>query len=213
MFYVPLRNQPLIRSTLPTSWGFLPQPKPGDKKVSNPIPTVGVKSSWVANFEFVGSIDNSPYLCIPTAIKWRKDHGGEKAIMQYSQNLAKEAAKRTAEIFGTDYIDNSTGTLTNCCLTNTILPLDFTAVTGIAAKAGISEEDVGILVNTWMRQVLISEYDTFIALLFYNGQWYARWSGQIYLELKDFEWAAKVLKEICARAMQGEFAKLESKLS
>jgi hypothetical protein len=132
--------------------------------------------------------------------------------MQYSQKLAKEAAKRTAEIFGTDYLDNSTGTMTNCCLTNTRLPLNFAAVAELAAKAGLPKEDVGSVVNTWMRQVLVSEYDTFICTLFYNGQWYARWSGQIYLELKDFEWAAEVLKEICVRAMRGEFAKLDSKL-
>lgn len=212
MFYVPLRNQPIIRSTLPTSWGFLPQPKPGDKKMNSPIPAVGVKSPWVANFEFVGSIDNSPYLCIPTAIKWREDHGGEKAIRQYNQKLAKDAAKRTAEILGTDYIDNSTGTLTNCCLTNTRLPLDFTDVAGVGVKAGIAKEEVGSVVNTWMRQILLTDYDTFIATMFYNGKWYARWSGQVYLELEDFEWAATILKEVCARVVRGEFANAKSKL-
>jgi selenocysteine lyase/cysteine desulfurase len=164
------------------------------------------------NFEFVGTIDNSPYLCIPAAIKWREDIGGEKAIREYNQKLAKEAAERTAEILGTDYIDNSTGTLTNCCLTNTRLPLDLAEVEAVGAKAGIAKDDVGAAVNTWMRQVVLTDYNTFIALMFYNGKWYARWSGQVYLELEDFEWAASILKEVCARVMRGEFASTKSKL-
>jgi len=157
------------------------------------------------NFEFVGSIDNSPYLCIPAAIKWRESIGGEKAIRQYNTKLAQDAGKRTAEILGTDYIDNSTGTLTDCCLTNTRLPLDFTEVAGVGAKGGIAQEDVGSAVNTWMRQVMLTDYDTFVPFMFYNGQWYARWSGQVYLELEDFEWAATSVKEVCARVLRGEF--------
>jgi selenocysteine lyase/cysteine desulfurase len=204
---VPVRNQPLIRSTLPTSHGFLPRPVPGEeKKINNPIPVIGAKSPWVANFEFVGTIDNSPYLCIPEALKWRASIGGEKAIIQYNQQLAKAAAKRTAEILGTDYMDNSTGTLTNCCLSNTRIPLDLKEVEAVAAKVGVPKEDVGPLVNSWMRQVFLKDYDTFICTIFYHGKWYARWSGQVYLELADFEWAANALKEVCARVLRGEFA-------
>jgi hypothetical protein len=173
----------------------------------NPIPAVGVKSPWITNFEFVGTIDNSPYLCIPSAIAYRESIGGEKAIMEYCTQLAKDAAKRTAEIFETEVLDNKTGTLTNCCLSNVRLPLDYRAVVGIAVKAGMAEEDVAYAVKIWMQKTIVDEYDTFTVVLFYAGSWWTRWSGQVYLELADFEWGAGVLKKVCERVMKGEFVK------
>lgn len=154
----------------------------------------------------MGTIDNSPYLCIPAAIKYRESIGGEKAIRGYCHQLAKKAAYRTAEMLGTEVLDNSTGSLTKCCLSNTRLPLRFEHVEKIARKAGMDTEDVGIEVRNWMSKVLIEEYDTFMALLFYGGAWWVRWSAQVYLELSDFEWAAGVLKELCGRVEKGEFA-------
>ncbi|KAK0621975.1 pyridoxal phosphate-dependent transferase [Bombardia bombarda] len=75
VFYVPVRNQHLITTTLPTSWGYqsgkvsvLPPPAPG-------------KSAFVSSFEFVGTLDNSPYLCVKDAIRWREEVlGGEERI-------------------------------------------------------------------------------------------------------------------------------------
>lgn len=211
VFYVPVRNQHLIRSTLPTSHGFIPKPKPG-VKITTLLPVVGVKSAWVQNFEFVGTIDNSPYLCIPAAIEWRKSIGGETAILEYTQGLAKAAAKRGAEILGTEVLDNNTQTMTECCLSNTRLPLKYEDVEALAITAGIAKEDVGITVRNWMSKLILEEYNTFLALLFYGGNWWVRWSGQVYLELSDFEWAASALKKVCERASKGDFAKVESKL-
>jgi selenocysteine lyase/cysteine desulfurase len=172
-----------------------------------------VKSAWVANFEFVGTIDNSPYLCIPAALKWRESVcGGEKAILQYCHQLAKDAAKRTAEMLGTEVMENSTGTLTDCCLSNVRLPLKFEEVANIAAKAGIEEDEVGVLVRNWISKTLVEEYDTFMAVMFYGGGWWVRWSAQVYLELDDFEWGAEKLKELCGKVMKGEFMVLGSKL-
>lgn len=204
VFYVPLRNQPLLRSSLPTSWGFTPKPKPGIKP-SNPLPTIGNKSAWITNFEFVGTIDNSPYLCIPKAIEWRESIGGEKAILKYCHKLAKDAAKRTAEILGTEVMDNKTETLTNCCLSNVRLPLEYEKVAAVAVKGGVEKDGVGALVRGWMSRTLIDDYDTHMMLYFYNGVWWVRWSAQVYLDLGDFEWGAKTLKELSERVKNGEF--------
>ncbi|KAF2010394.1 PLP-dependent transferase [Aaosphaeria arxii CBS 175.79] len=211
VFYVPVRNQHLIRSTLPTSHGFIPQLKPG-VKIRTPLPVVGVKSLWVSNFQFVGTIDSAPYLCVPESIKYRESIGGEKAIIDYCHNLAKTAAARTAEILGTEVMDNSTRTITDCCLTNVRLPLSLAELEPIAVKAGIEKDDVAGVATAWMHTAFIEDYETFLALIFYNGNWWVRLSAQVYLGLEDFEWAAQKLKEVIERVKKGEFIPSGSKL-
>jgi hypothetical protein len=36
---------------------------------------------------------------------------------------------------------------------------------------------------------------------------WVRLSGQIYLEVRDFEWVGERLKELCGRVKKGEFRK------
>ncbi|KAF2187883.1 PLP-dependent transferase [Zopfia rhizophila CBS 207.26] len=210
IFYVPLRNQHLLRSTLPTSHGFTPFPKPG-VKYHNPLPA-STKSAYVINFEFVGTIDNAPYLCIPEAIKFRESIGGEETIQSYCHQLAKDAAKRAAEILGTEVLENSTGTLTNCCLSNVKLPLSLDEIQSIALKAGIDQDSVGTVVRDWMSRAVIDGFGTFMAFMFYGDAWWVRLSAQVYLEIEDFEWAAQTLKQLCGRVADGEFAAVRSQL-
>jgi selenocysteine lyase/cysteine desulfurase len=173
--------------------------RPGVAVINNPLPP-STKTPYITNFEFVGTIDNAPYLCIPTALRFRESLGGEAAIISYAQKLARDAATRVAEILGTEVLENKTGTLGNCCLSNVRLPLELDEIATLAKT-----KDVGGLVNNWFSSLLVREYDTFIAIIFYGGAWWIRLSGQTYLELADFEWAAEVLKEVCARALKGEF--------
>lgn len=79
---------------------------------------------------------------------------------------------------------------------------------GIEA-ATIKLEEVPKVVN-WMQETLISEYNTFVAIYEYHGQLYTRISGQIYLELKDWEWLGGVLKVLCERVGSGEFTRSPS---
>lgn len=215
IFYVPTRNQSLMRSTLPTSHGFMPK----NSKIESPFPKSALvnpkKTAWVANFEFVGTIDNAPYLCVPAALKWRENLGGEKVILNYVQTLAREGAKLVAKELGTEVLENKTGTLGGeCCLSNVRLPLDVGKAKEYAAKAGIREVDVGGAVRDWMSKTLIDDYGTFIQSLFYGGAWWARLSGQVYLDMADMEFAADTLGKVCARIEAGEWADLgkESKL-
>jgi selenocysteine lyase/cysteine desulfurase len=236
IFHVADRNQGIIRSTLPTSHGFIPK---GEKPVS-PFPKrtfaqshaqPGIeqnsseqsaftksafvdmeKPAFVANFEFVGTIDNSPYLCVPTALKWRESIGGEDAIRNYCQTLVRQAAQHVAQVLGTEVMENSTGTLGRCCLSNVRLPISLPKVQDVATKHGIDKEDVGIMVRDWMKKLSCEEYSTFIMIYWYGGVWWTRLSGQVYLEMKDFEWAAETLKDMCARAEKGEWAVPKTKL-
>ena len=114
VFYVPERNQHLIRSTLPTSHGFIPTPKEG-QVINNPLPPTG-KSAYLTNFEFVGTLDNTPYACIPAALQWRKKvtyrgKHGEEAISSYCLSLAREAGRTVSSILGTEVMENAEGTL------------------------------------------------------------------------------------------------------
>ncbi|KAJ4988463.1 hypothetical protein SVAN01_06080 [Stagonosporopsis vannaccii] len=207
ILYVPVRNQHLIRSTLPTSWGF----KNLDV-IPNTIDPKGafggdIESEYIGNFEFVGTIDSSPYLCIPKAVEWRKDLGGEKAIVEYCTKLAQDAGQLVAKSLGTEVLDNKTKTLSQCCMSMVRLPLDFEKVQQAGEKAGLSREKVGAAVNLWLLQKMASDYNTFLQTLFYGGVWWARLSGQVYLELSDFESVVPSLQELCARATRGEWAR------
>jgi selenocysteine lyase/cysteine desulfurase len=124
VFYVPFRNQELIPSSIPTSHGYVSAT--GTR--FNPLPPSS-KPAFVYGFEFVGTLDTSPYLCVKDAIKWRKEVlGGEERIMEYTQWLAKEGGKAAAAILGTEILENGKGTLTNCAMVNVALPIDISPV-------------------------------------------------------------------------------------
>jgi selenocysteine lyase/cysteine desulfurase len=95
VFYVPLRNQDMMRSTLPTSWGFEPL-NPTSKKRIAMMPSTS-KFKFVNNFEFVGTLDNTPYLCVQDSIEWRgRVLGGEERIIKYTNELARTGGQRVA---------------------------------------------------------------------------------------------------------------------
>lgn len=205
VFHVPIKNQHLIRSTLPTSHGFTPS----TMTIASPLPkaksTDDSTSAFTANFAFVGTIDNSPYLCVPDAIKWRQSLGGEAKIREYCTTLVQEGAKHVATVLGTEIMDNSTKTLTQCCFANIRLPISVAKAKEVAAKAGVGEAEVGMSVRDWVCKSSIDDYNTFIQCMFYDGAWWTRLSGQVYLELADFEWAAETLKTLCERVEAGEW--------
>ncbi|GAB7359066.1 hypothetical protein MBLNU230_g5138t1 [Neophaeotheca triangularis] len=200
VFYVPERNQHLVRSTLPTSHGY--QPKATEATINNPLPPSG-KSDYVTNFEFVGTMDNSPYLCVPAAIEWRKKltwaaESGEEAVMAYTAQLARQAGDVVSKKLGTEVLENEEGTLGKCNFANVRLPLSFESEAG-------SDHGKAIKIAQWIAQLLVEEYDTFIAIIFYGEAWWMRLSSQVYLTLDDFEWAADVLLKVCERVKAAEW--------
>jgi selenocysteine lyase/cysteine desulfurase len=202
-----------MRSTLPTSHGFAPR----SGNIVSPLPKSafeGTRTAYTSNFEFVGTVDNAPYLCIPAALAWRESIGGEAVILEYCQTLAREGAKLVAKELSTEVLDNATGTMGQCMLANVRLPISVAKAKGYAAKAGVEEADVGGAVRDWMSKTSLDDYDTFVQSLFYGGAWWVRLSAQVYLEMADMEWAAQMLKKLCARVEAGEWAEIgkESKL-
>ncbi|RAR09700.1 plp-dependent transferase [Stemphylium lycopersici] len=221
-------------NTLPTSHGYTPKgaaivsplPKPtytqpgAEQNTAEQTVVFSTKSRYVnvekppfiANFEFVGTIDASPYLCVPAALKWRETLGGEAVIRKYCQTLVKAAAQHVASVLGTSVLENSTATLGECCLSNVRLPISLDKVLATASKNGVDKEDVTVKVRDWMKKLSSEEYDTFIMVFWYGGHWWARLSGQVYLEMRDFEWAAETLKSMCERVESGEWAGVRGKL-
>ncbi|KAI1419420.1 pyridoxal phosphate-dependent transferase [Xylaria sp. FL1777] len=190
IFYVPLRNQHMITTTVPTSHGYVPNS--GCR--FNPLPPSN-KPAFINNFEFVGTLDTSAYVCVKEAIEWRERVlGGEAKIMDYTQTLAREGGKVVARILGTEVLDNGSQTMSKCAMTNVALPIN----TDVAS----------ISTQHWMMMTMVKEYKTFIALIVHAGRVWARLSAQVYLDVKDFEWAGYTLLELCARVNRGEAGKV-----
>ncbi|KAJ9137474.1 PLP-dependent transferase [Pleurostoma richardsiae] len=203
VFYVPLRNQDLVPSTLPTSHGYVSK----DGNRFNPLPKNN-KSAFVNNFEFTGTIDNSPYLCVKHAIQWRQEHlGGEERVISYFWDLAKTGGKRVAEILGTEVMENKTGTLTNCAMVNVRLPLLVGNETqgGSGSKFPVVPQEDSAIMYDWIMKRLTEDYKTFLVVYLHNGVWWTRLSAQVYLDINDFEWAGKTLKDLCARIGNKEY--------
>lgn len=203
VFYVAHSQQKYMRSTLPTSHGFVARLKPGEKPLLSPLP-YNPKPPFVANFEFVGTIDNAPFLCVSTAFAYRRDRlGGEDAVNALLFSLARDAGRLVSKQLGTETMENKEGTLGRCAFSNVRLPLDaaeLVALVGEDQKAAL-----GGLVRDWMSLVLVKEYDTFMAFMWYGGAWWVRLSAQVYLDMDDFQKGANVLTEVCGRVKRGEF--------
>ncbi|KAK4180606.1 pyridoxal phosphate-dependent transferase [Triangularia setosa] len=198
VFYVPVRNQGLIRSTVPTSHGFEAVELPGRGKRANPLPPNG-KGYFVNGFQFVGTVDNAPYLCVRDAIKWREDVlGGEERVRGELIKMAREGGKLVAGALGTEVLDNEAGTMSASAMTNVALPLP---------AEEIKANGEGPAVHAYILETLMEKYQTFVAVFVFQGRWWARLSAQVYLDLEDFKWAGGVLKEICEGVVRGEYKK------
>lgn len=213
VLYVPEKNQHLIRSTIPTAAAFIPLPEYGEAAFKSSLPT-SKNSPFVGMFEFTGTSDYAPPVCIPTSIKFREEVcGGEAAIMNYCRDLTQEGGKKIAQILGTKVLDNKTHTMSDCCMTNVLLPISISPVAGGPDFAGLQITDTDVAkidaadayaAWKWMESTLI-EFKTYIPVFHLQGQFWARLGGQVYLELSDFEWAGHKLKEICERVGKGEY--------
>ena len=167
-------------------------------------------------FWWAATIDMSPYLCIPEALKFRSEVlGGEAGIRQHCFTLAREGGKLIAEKLGTAVMDNSTRTMSQCCFTMVRLPLVFEGsddavkhhaeVNEYAEAALLSPED-GPGIVKWIMEKLMTEYNTWIPGKFYRGQAWVRISAQTYLSIEDFAWAAETLSALCKRVEAGGVA-------
>ncbi|KAK1656283.1 putative aminotransferase family protein [Colletotrichum phormii] len=176
--YVPYRNQEKITSTERDNL------KSGDY--------------FSKLFDKISTTDNTPYYCIPVALGFRsRVCGGEAKIREYCEYIARLGGDRTAEILGTEVLGASSASFRSCCFVNVRLPLTLAELDADASA--------GRGVAKWMQELTPAEYETYIPIKFYAGSFWCRISGQVYLTLNDFEWAAQTLLDVCTRAKTGEW--------
>ncbi|KAI1499500.1 aminotransferase family protein-like protein [Biscogniauxia marginata] len=205
VLYVPRRNHHLIRTTYPTAEGYMPAAQRDGASHTE---------YFVRLFEKVSTVDTTPYICVLEAIKFRERVcGGEKQVQDYCQAVAREGGELMAAMMGTEVLENQTGSLRECCFTNVRLPLEIKqddvatreSHRGTRDAAGSISPKEAKAVADWITERSVSEFDSFIATRFYAGAFWSRISGQIYLGCGDFEWAANVLLELCARVKEGKW--------
>ncbi|KAI9849742.1 MAG: hypothetical protein M1838_006278 [Thelocarpon superellum] len=170
------------------------------KEIFNPMPSSSTsKSAYVTQFEFVGTIDNGPYLCVPDALAFRRDIcGGEDRIREYCIRLAKEGGDLAADILGTDVLENAEKSLRNCSFANVRLPLAISSSPDQAIGSEIPAQDLPQLC-VYLSRHLVYESNTFLAFFWHANTLYARFSAQVYLNESDFQYGAHAVKRLCER--------------
>ena len=166
------------------------------------VPSDGAskKSNFEILFQFVATMDSSPYLCIEEALKFREEVcGGEERIMKHCVDLSNAAGKLAAEILRTEVMENGDKTLTRCSFVNVKLPLTIGDGDG-----KIPELDASTVV-VWLVASLAKETDTYAPCFLHAGSFWTRLSGQIYLELDDYARGARALARLCDRAKKREY--------
>ncbi|RAL10633.1 putative aminotransferase family protein (LolT) [Aspergillus homomorphus CBS 101889] len=230
ILYVKPALQPLLRTTLPTSWGYIPPPSQSIRPslMASTSGQSSTKTPFESLFEFVATADDTPYLCVPAALDFRREVcGGETAIYAYLEELAVQAADLVAEALGTEVLgadlvssssssssispghqggENSTRSpWRRCAMNNVRLPVrvgDSSLTDKKEAQAVVPADRVPAVVD-WMQRRLVEDYGTFVPVFAHAGWLWVRLSAQVYLDRTDFEWLVPVLKELVGR-VEGE---------
>lgn len=205
----------MFRSTIPTSFGFIPNGGQSTLPLwSQMVSSGSAASPFETLFAYTATSDNMPYMCIPTALRFRRDVcGGEAAIYEYIRRLAKEGGCRVASILRTEVLEEPAlelgagSQMRNCGIATVRLPLAIaTGASAASAKvpyAPLTEEEVGPAVR-YLTKSLADTYKTWLPIIDYGGWIWVRLCAQIYLEVSDFEFAGNALKVLCERIAKRE---------
>ncbi|KAH7390322.1 aminotransferase family protein-like protein [Cadophora sp. MPI-SDFR-AT-0126] len=205
VLYVPTRNQHLIHTSIPTSHGYQYLDTPED---------TGGRSAFTYLFEFVATMDYTSYLCIPAALEFRnRVCGGEEAIRKYCFEIARKGGECVAGVLGTSVMTTVGEEMRGCAFANVELPFTFHndsqldgTVEGSEGGLRLSEAEK---IGTWIKVTAAKEFDTYLQTAVHVRKLWIRFSGQIYLEVADFEWVAPRLKGLCERVKSGEVSQVE----
>lgn len=141
-----------------------------------------VPSDFQMEFYWIGTYDHTKCVSVLAALEFRKEIGGEEAIMEYNNKLAWEGSHAMLEEFGTSVLQQQ----------------DQMSAMG-AVELPLLYPSKNNLTEKWWRDVQFYEYPTMFAPAFeYNDKWYVRASAQIYNDLEDFKNLARHFAKIIA---------------
>jgi isopenicillin-N epimerase len=137
-----------------------------------------VGDGFTAAFDWPGTKDFTPGLCIPAALEFRRQWG-EEAITDYCGDLVKAAARQVAKDLGTERgaPDAMTGFMASVAL-----PSD-----GTQAKKPEAER---------LRRQLLEDFDIEIDVQALDGRLWMRLCAYIYNQPSDYEQLVGALKKI-----------------
>ncbi|KAJ3979709.1 PLP-dependent transferase [Lentinula detonsa] len=171
------KSRDIMLTTIPTSASYV---SPGPERPPTNI---------ISQFQYNGTIDYTPYLSVHFALQWREWIGGEAAIQEYCNKLAREGGRRLAETMSTQVMDPEwrAGAFGDGLFqVNVVLPF---------SKEFSATYDASV--STALRNKLLSQ--NMFAVTFYHRQlWWTRVSAQIWNEISDFEALGRAFVSICS---------------
>jgi len=172
-------------------WGYVPKSvsfmhvsKEFQSKVHPNVITAKYKTGFSNEYSYVGTKDYTAIFTIKDALDFRKMFG-DRDIMDYMNNLAWEAGKEVAKIWGTE-----------------MLIIDKCRI-GSMANVRIPFNDEQLLRKA--VDVCLTQHNTFIVVYKHNdGNFYTRMSAQIYNELSDYTYAAEKYLQVVHDLMKAK---------
>ncbi|KAJ3207274.1 hypothetical protein HDU67_007583 [Dinochytrium kinnereticum] len=184
-----------------------PAPTPSPAIIAHPVlsDTASNPRDWKAGFMWTGTTDVTRYLAVREAVAFRRWVGGEERIMKYCHDLAVDGGRRVAEMWGTKVLLGVDGERTGGeglfgSMVNVYVPE--------WVGGGEGELRDGVLSGVQGR--LMREYFMSAQVFKHGGEWFVRFSAQIYNDLSDFEAVGKALLELfdSSRSASAAAAKL-----
>ncbi|CAK7243397.1 MAG: hypothetical protein STHCBS139747_004916 [Sporothrix thermara] len=215
MLYVPFRNQHLLATSLPTSFGYEPAAVRCRRQIDQKTPqelAAAATTYFTELFAETGTVDYTPWMCVPAAVRFRNDAcGGEEAIRAYCFGLARAGSDRVAALLGTEVMDNPRSNIRACAMNNVRLP--FKVVSGDSADADAADPEAVPLdqfgaMHEWLTQYAAEKYDAYFRITYYNGHPWVRLSAQVYNDADDFEWAGQALLDLVDQVKKGSWKKV-----
>ena len=118
--------------------------------------------------------------------------------MEHCRSNSDEGGKVAAKILGTEVMENEEGSLGQCAFSNVRLPLKE------GDNLGEIPKDHAKKAIDWIAQRLVDDYDVYVAIYCHADTFWARFSGQVYLDITDFVKGAEALKALCENVIAGE---------
>lgn len=208
VFFVPFWNQHLIRTSILTGQRY-------ENSSTIPSESFDGKSAFVRLFNFVATYDFRRIFVSP--LRWssgrqfvvpRRRSGATVMILLESEvpvPLKFLGRRRWAMVL---WVVGCKNVALRMLLMTVRLPWTFAADGDKESQAvvkGFNARYAG-KIGKWMKATAFEKFDIYLQTAFHDKASFVRLSGQIYLEVGDFERVGQTLKILCERIEKGEMS-------